>query len=801
MQDVRFALRTLRRSPGFAAVAVLVLALAIGGVSAIFSVVDGVLLKPLPYAEPEQLVRVFSVWPKFNDFPLSPADFLDYRARNRVFRSIALYARRDLDLVTADRPERLAGMAVSAGFFHLLGYEPVLGRAFGMEDETRGTNLPLILSHRAWTRFFGADGGVIGRGLTLSSRPFTVVGVMPAGMQHVGGSYHSLPHGDNVDFWIPLTLEAGRVPRGSHFLNAIARLKPGIPRAQAEREMNGIAAELEREYPRTNREGRIKLTPLKDDIAGHASRMLWVLLAAVALVLLIACANIANLLLARATGRSREVAIRAALGAGRRRILRQLLTENLVIASVGGALGLALGGWGMRAMVVFGAGTVPRLDAVAMDGRMLAFTATVTLATALLFGLAPAAAMLRTNLTAALKDGDRGATAGWARRRLRDGLAAGEIALAFVLLAGAGLLLRSFLALQHVPPGFRPDHLLTAKVALPGSRYPKGKDVAAFYDRLVLRLRALPGVETAGAGSDLPWSGYDENSSFDIVERPLPQELQPSARFHFVTPDYFRALGTPLVSGRYLTDRDTADSPPVLLVNAAFAHRFFPGEEAVGKLLDLWGKRVTIVGVVGDVKDTPQSLRAEPAYYWPLAIQQNSDLTLTLRTAEPAQLAGAVRREVAAIDPQLPVTEMRPMEEIAAEALAGSRFTLWLVGAFASVAMLMAAVGIYGVMAYAVTERVHEIGVRLALGATGGNVLAMILRQGLVLAGSGVAAGMAAGLLLTRALGTLLYGIRATDPATFAAAALVCAAAALAACYAPARRAVGVDPAIALRYE
>ncbi len=417
VHDIRFVLRTLRRSPGFAAVAVLMLAVAIGGNSAIFSVVNGVLLKPLPYQEPQRLVRVFGVWPKYDNFPMSPADFLDYRARNHVFSGIALYARRDLDLATRDRPERLAGMAVSAGFFRLLGYEPMLGAAFAIDDEKRQSVAPLILSYRAWRRFFGADRGMIGQPLTLSAKPFIVTAVMPPAMQHVGGDYHSLPHGDNVDFWIPLTLEAGRVPRGSHFLNAIARLNPGVAREQAESEMNVIAAQLEQQYPDTNRDGRIKLTLLQDDIVGNAGTMLWVLLGAVGFVLLIACGNIANLLLARATTRQREVAIRSALGAGRERILRQLLTESLVIAALGGALGMAFAIWGMDAIVALGAGKLTQ--AVGLDARMLAFTVVVTLATGLLFGFAPALTMVRSNLTESLKEGDRRAGSGRAQKAAR----------------------------------------------------------------------------------------------------------------------------------------------------------------------------------------------------------------------------------------------------------------------------------------------------------------------------------------------------------------------------------------------
>ena len=800
-QDFHYALRTLRKNPGFTAITVLILALAIGGNSAIFSVVDGILLKPLPYPQPDRLVRIFGVWPKWNDFPMSPADFLDFRARNQVFSKIALYFRQDLDLTIGDKPENLKAMAVSSGFFETLGFAPILGRTFQSGDELEGAGKSVILSYGFWQRRMGGDPNIIGRTLTLSGAPYQVLGVMPSGILHVGGDYHSLPHGENVELWWPMPLRPGKMPRGAHYLNAIARLLPGIMRDNAEAGMNVIAAQLARQYPDTNTGQHIRLVTLKEEIVGRARLTLMVLLGAVGCVLLIACVNVANLLLARATGRQREIALRCALGAARGRLVRQLLTESLVVAALGGMLGLALGAVGMKALVSLGAQKLPRLQAVQMDAGILVFTAAVALCTGLLFGLAPIAAAFKIDLNTALKEGSR-TTSGGIGQGLRGVLVSAEIAGALVLLAGAGLLMRSFLNLQRMDPGFHPDRVITMEIHLPHKRYTDEKAIARLFDNLVGRVQSLTTVQSAGLSTDVPWTGYDENSNFDIVGRPSPPHDGPMGRYHAVSPDYFRTIGTPLIGGRFLTPRDNADAPKVVLVNSALAQKYFPGEEAVGKRLDLWDAIRTIAGVVGDVKDTPGAKQAVPAYYFPLAEKPFQDVALAVRTSgDPASVVEAVRRAVAALDKDLPLTQIQTLDEIASSAVAGPRMTLLLVAVFAALAIMLAAVGIYGVMAYMVGQRVQEIGIRMALGAQRGDVLRMILAQGARLAIAGLIAGMAGAFALTRLLAKLLYGVTPTDPATFAAVACLGLAVALAACYIPARRAVAVDPTVALRYE
>ena len=800
-QDFRYALRTLRKNPGFTAITVLTLALAIGGNSAIFSVVSGVLFKPLPYPEPDRLVRIFGEWPRFSGFPMSPADFLDFRARNQVFSQIALYVRRDLDLTIGDRPESLKAMAVSSGFFETLGFRPLLGRTFQIADEQDGAGKSVILSHGFWQRRMGGDPTIVGRTMTFSGAPYVVIGIMPPGIQHVGGDYHSLPHGENVDLWWPMPLQPGHMPRGSHYLNAIARLRPGVARQTAESGLNVIAAQLAKDYPDSNTGQRIRLVSLKEEIVGRARLTLLVLLGAVGLVLLIACVNVANLLLARAIGRQREIALRSALGAARSRLVRQLLTESLVVAALGGVLGLGLGVIGMKTLISLGAEKLPRLQAVRIDAGVLAFTAAVAIGTGLLFGLAPILAAFKIDLNSALKEGGR-TTSGGLRQSLRAALVTAEIALALVLLAGAGLLMRSFLNLQRTDPGFHPDRVITMEIHLPRKPYAEEKRIARLFENLVARVESLNGVQAAGLSTDLPWTGYDENSNFTIEGRPSRPNEEPTARYHGVSPDYFLALGTPLISGRFFTPRDNAAAPMVLLVNSALAQQYFPGEDPVGKRLKLFNTTVTIVGVVGNVKDTPSARQSIPAFYFSLAQQQFMDVALAIRTAnDPAQVVEAVRREVAVLDKDLPLTQVQTLDEIASAAVAGPRLTLLLVAVFAALAIVLASVGIYGVMAYAISQRVQEIGIRMALGAGRRDVLRMILMQGARLALAGLVAGLAAALALTRLLASLLYGVSATDPATFASVGALGLVVALAACYIPARRAMAVDPSIALRHE
>lgn len=798
IQDLRFGLRLLRKNPGFTAVAVFTLALSIGANAAIFDVVNAVLLKPLPYKEPDRIVRVFESHPRRPTFPISPANFLDYRERTDAFDDFATFARRDLDLSVNGRPERLAGMGVSHGFFHLLGFEPELGRAFLPTDEIKGNENVAIISHALWERSFGKDASIIGAPVTLSGLSFTIVGVMGPGLQHVGGDYHSLPHGGGVDIWSPLTMDPK--VRTSHFLNAIARIKPGITREQAESRMNVIAVQLEEQYPE-DKDWRIRLVPLRDEIVGGAQTMLLILFGAAGFVLLIACVNIANLLLATATARQKEIAVRTALGAGRFRLIRQMLTESLLIAAVGGVAGLLVARWGIQALVALGP-QIPRMHMISLDWRTFAFALGASLLTGALFGLAPALQISKVNLNESLKEGGRGSAGGARHNRLRGLLVVAEVSLAFVLLIGAGLLMRTFFHLQKVDPGFNPDRVVTASIDLPGARYATGREAWGFYRELMGRLAALPEVQGAAATSDLPWTGYDENTSFGIEGRQFPAGEYPSAQYHFATPDYFRTLAIPLLAGRFFSDADNTDAPRVIVINKSMADRYWPDEDAVGRQVRMWGETRTIAGIVGDLKDSPGELRAKPGFFFPLAQQAQSGMVLVLRTqGDPMSMVAAMRSEIAAIDKDLPLSDVKTLEQVASSAVARTRFTMLLLSVFAGVALLLAAVGIYGVMSYSITQRTHEIGIRVALGAQRRDVIGLVARQGMSLALAGLGAGLTAALALTRVMSSLLFGVSATDPITFAGIAVLLIGVALGACFVPARRATKMDPMVALRHE
>jgi predicted permease len=805
IQDVRFGLRMLRKSPIFTAVAVLTLALGIGANTAIFSVINGVLLRPLPYQEPGQLVRIFGVWPTQPSFPNSPADFVDYRARNHVFDNFAVFVRQDLDFTAKERPLRLKGMGVSSEFFSVLGWHPLLGRDFSPAEETRGSNQVVILSHAVWQNVFNYDPGIVGKSLMFSGLPYTVVGVMPAGVEHVGGDYQSLPQGETVEVWSPFPLlPLRKSDRSSHFLNGVARLRPGVSVAQANQEMNILATELEHEYPDTNRDGRIKLVPLKEEIVGRARPMLLLLFGAAAFVLLIACVNVANLMLARSAARQPEIAVRSALGAGRLRLVRQLLTENLMIALAGGGLGLLFALWGMDALLALAPDKLPRLQSVHMDARVFVFALASAVLTGFLFGLVPALGPLGGPASEALKERAQGGSGGTGRGRVRGLLVVAETSLALMLLVGAGLLLRSFQALRTEAPGFRPDHVLTMSIDLPSSRYPEEQASQHFYQSLTEKVSALPGVAVTGLGSDIPWTSYDENSGFGIVGKPRSPDDHQEARYHFVTPDYFRAIGTPLIAGRFFTSSDTANSPHSILVNAAFARRYFSAENAVGKQLDLWGfHNVNIVGVVGDVKDTPNDLQAKPAFYWDdwQFLGQSRQVLVVRSSADPSSLVSAVRREVLALDKDLPLSDVRTLNDVTSMAVSGARFTLLLVGLFGGLALLLAAVGLYGVMSYAVTQRTQEIGIRMALGAQTRDVIRLVLERGMTLTLLGVAIGLAGAFALTRLMAGLLFGVTPTNALVFATVPVCLIVVALLACFLPARRATKVDPLVALRYE
>jgi putative ABC transport system permease protein len=805
LQDLRYACRTLVNNPAFTAVMVLTLALSIGANSAIFSVIDGVLLKPLPYRQPDRLFRVFVSNSNFPKFRVNPFDFLDYRARNKSFEILAGFTRSDVQLSGIDQSERLASLRVTAGFFHLLGLSPALGREFEVKDELPGNERQVILSNRLWQRRFHSDPNILGQKITLDAQPFIIIGVMPPGVEHVGNDHQTLAQGETVDAWRPFTFAGNPANRGSHFVDTIGRLKGDVTAGQATAEMNSLAAQLTREHPGAG-DWRVRLIPLFQEVIGKSQRLLLVLMGAVGFVLLIACANAANLLLARATSRSREIAVRAALGAGRLRLVRQMLTESILIALLGAAVGAVIAIGGVKVLVALLPADFPRAHTIHVDATVFAFTLAIALMTGILFGLAPALQTSRTELTQALREGGRSATGSGRQLHLRSVLVVAEVSLAFVLLIGAGLMLRSFINLLHTDPGFRPEHVLTASISLPRSQYKNSAEIAGFYDRLTKDLATLPGVRYASAGSDLPWTGYNENVGFYIEGRKAADDSL-HARFHGASPNYFLSLGIPLIKGRFFSDRDDAKAEQAIIINQVLARRYWPNEDALGKRITFndtpkEGDWLKVAGIVGDVKDTPASEGAEPGLWFPLLQQPFSPMSIVIRAnSDPELLINALREKVAQLDPALAVADIRQMDRIADAGMATPRFALFLVALFAFLALLLAAIGTYGVMSYSVGQRLHEFGVRIALGAKPSDVLGLVIIHGLRLALLGVVLGIVSALALGRVLQSLLYGISAGDPLTFAGVSIVAIAMASLACYLPARKATALDPMIALRSE
>jgi predicted permease len=806
-RDLRYSLRMLGANPAFTVVIVLTLALSIGANSAIFSVIDGVLLRPLPYPEPDRIVRVFFHSASFPKFPLNPFDFRDFRGLLKSFNSLAGFTRGDLQLSGSGQPERYNGFLVTAGYFKTLGLRPARGREFTTRDEIPGNSPSVILSDRLWRNRFASDPNIVGRKIMLDSQPYTVTGVMPSGTEHPGNEYHGLAHGETVDLWWPFTFQGDPNQRGSHFLEVIGRLKPGVTAPQAQAELNTLIAQIGREHPGALEGWQGMVIPLYQEIVGPSRRLLLVLLGAVGLVLLIACANAANLLLARATVRRREIAVRAALGAGRWRLIRQLLTESLLIASLGGALAMIISVAGVRALVALLPAGFPRAETIHVNAAVFGFTLLIALATGLLFGLAPALQAARTDLHDSLRDGGRGSTSSGRPLRLRSALLVGEVSLACILLIGAGLMLRSFVNLLRTDPGFRPEHLLTATLSLPDKTY-KPKESLVFWRRLAASLNTVAGIRTAGVGSDLPWTGWDDNAGgFTIEGKKPPAHEEFHARYHIADANYFRAVGIPLMRGRFFTAGDNMNGPFAVIINQSMARHYWPNEDAVGKRFTFddhpkekdW---MTIVGVVGDVKDKPASPEAQNAFWWP--IDQTpvfvNQMSIALRgSSDPALLVNDLREAVRQIDPSLAIAEVRPMDDIADANVSTPRFALFLVSLFAGLALTLAAIGIYGVISYSVSQRTHEFGLRMALGAKPGDVLRLVLRQGVKLALLGVVIGLAGALVLARVLWSLLYQVSAADPATFLLVSAIAIAVAALACYLPARRATGVEPSRALR--
>lgn len=796
-QDLRYGARTLLKQPGFTLVAVITLALGIGANAAIFSVVNTVLLRPLPYAEAERLMMIRETkLPQFPEFSVAPGNFLDWKKQNTVFERLVAYRGASFNLIGTGEPERLRGMQVSEGFMDMLGVQPQLGRDFLLEEDQPGRNQVVVLSHGLWQRRFGGDPKLLNQSITLSGQPYTIIGVMPAGFRF-GSS--------ETELWTPMAFTAQQAQQhGGHYISALGQLKPGVPLTQAQAELSTIAERLAQQYPESNTGWNVKLTPLLEFTVREIKPALLVLLGAVAFVLLIACANVANLLLARAAARQKEIAIRTSLGAGRGRIVRQLLTESVLLALAGGGLGLALAAWGTDVLLKLAPPDLPRVSDVALDWRVVAFTLALTLLTGVLFGLVPALQASKPNLNETLKDAGRGSTEGGRRQLIRSSLVVLEVASALVLLVGAGLLIKSFLRLQQVDPGFNPKNTLTASVALPQKKYPEEKQQAAFYQQLLEKISALPGVQAAATAVVVPLSGNDYVLGFEIEGRPKV-ENQPSTNYYAVSADYFKAMGIPLLRGRVFTDRDTADTTRVAVINESMAQKFFPHEDPLGKRIHVTNGPTTyreIVGIVGDVKEYGLDRATPLQTYEPFLQKPNSSMFLIVRAAgDPANLSGAIRREVLSLDKEQPVASLRTLEQLIATTIAQQQFSMTLLGVFAAVALLLSAIGIYGVLSYAVTQRTNEIGIRMALGADQGAVLKLVVGQGMLLTLTGIGAGLVAALALTRVLATLLFGVSATDPLTFGAIALLLMLAALLACWIPARRAMKIDPLVALRYE
>ena len=807
-QDIQFGFRTLLKSRGLAAIAIFALALGIGANTAIFSVVNTVLLRALPYPQPDQLVWFWESQPNLEQAPFSAADFLDYQAQNESFQQVTTIRRLSFNLTGQGSAERVHGMVATPNIFSLLGVHPILGRDFVPEEGVFGAPRRALLTYGFWQSHFAGDLRVIGRPITLDNQPVEIIGVLPAGFRYGGTDVLLWVNPVNVVPEVFSTFPDWerniRNNRETHYLSIVGRLKPGVVLSQAQSDINTIVARLHQQYPVTTGHN-VRLIPLRELSAGPVRQTLVILLGVVGVVLLIACANVANLLLSRAVARRREIAIRTALGAGRLRIVRQLLTESMLLSLVGGAFGLALA-WGLvRLLVAASPGQLPRVQEITLDLRVLLFTLGVSLLTGLLFGLAPALAATRHSLGHFLKEAGRGGAEGLAHNRLRGVLVVTEVAFSLVLLVCAGLLGRSFVRMLEVNPGFRPDHMVTMWMNFTSASYAPNGRSTQFLEQLLSRAAALPGVEGVAISNDLPLEGDDTTTGLSNAEgrAPYPRGQQPLTGIHAVNPGYFAAMGIPLLRGREFSAADNANSVPVVVINQKLAETVWPGQDPLGKHFNLLGfKQSEVVGVVGNVLHNGLGETVSLESY--LVFPQNpwSYVGLAVRThGDSGTVYSAVRSLVSQIDPELPVHDMRPMEQVVAETMASRRLTLWLMGAFAALTLVLASVGIYGVMSYAVTERVHEIGVRMALGAQRRDVLRLVVGHGMRHTVIGLLLGGVAAFFAAHTMTTLLFGIRPGDPLTYIGIAVVLALAALAACYIPARRATAVDPMVALRYE
>jgi putative ABC transport system permease protein len=809
VQDVKYGMRMLLKSPGVSIVATIALALGIGANTAIFSVVNAVLLRPLPFPNSEALMSIFE---KDQTRGLvrgsySYPNFFDLRDQNHVFEHVAAYHDSDFIMTGHGEPVRISGGVVTSDLFSVLGTAPLLGRTFlPNEDKPTETGRVVVVSQRLFASRFNSDAGVLNQQITLDGKQYTIVGVMPHGFEFP-------VQNEPLDLWTTIADDAaGDSPvtsqRGAHFLRVIGRLKPGLTESQAQAEADTIAARLEQQYPDTNNHKGIRVESALKALVGDIRPALLILLGAVACVLLIACANVANLLLARAMTRHKEMAVRSALGASRMRVVRQLLTESVLLSLAGGLLGLVLAVWWSDLLIALGKDDIPRAIQVGLDWRVLGFTLGVSVLTGLVFGLVPALHLSKTQLIESLKEG-RGAGAGARKNRMRGVLVVAELAIAVVLLVGAGLLIQSLWRLQHVNPGLQPENILTFNLSLPDVRYPSEKQVR-FYRDLLARIRALPGVQSASVVTPLPLSGDRMGISFQIEGRPVARKDEPSADVFIAETNYFRSMGIPIIKGRDFEDRDQHASTPVVIITEQFARQYFPGEDPVGKRIhpgiSTWDNDDStmreIIGVVGDIRNRALNTEPKPAYYMPESQVPFTQLTAVVKsTNDPGLLTGTLTREVRAMDPELPVFSVKTMEEYISSSVAAPRFNTTLLSIFAAVALVLTIIGLYGVMSYSVAQRTNEIGIRMALGAQTRDVLGLIVKDGMKLVLLGLVLGISGALALTRLLSTLLFGVTTRDPVTFVAIAGLLSFVAILACYIPAWRATRVDPLEALRCE
>jgi putative ABC transport system permease protein len=819
IQDLRFGIRLLLRNPGFSAVAILALALGIGANTAIFSVVDAVLFRPLPFERPEGLVAVWERdLKKGGDHDsVMAANYLDWKSRGQLFEAMSAHTGGSVNLTGLAEPERIRAARVSADIFTLLGIRPIVGRVLFPDEDQPGHQRVVVISGRLWKSHFGNDPEVVGRSITLNNQDYQIVGVMPADF--------SLPLNEEAQIWTPLVFTPEELTlRNSHYLNVLGRLKPGISMEQANVEMSEIAAQLQQEYPKTNEGTGAAVFSLHSEVVGDVRTPLLIFFGAVAFILLIACANVANLMLARAAARQREIAVRIALGASRWRLVRQMLAESVVLALVGGAAGLLLALWGIESLSATAQQmSAPRARSIGLDARVLLFTLGASVLTGLIFGSLPALQTSKPDLNDALKEGGR-SSGNLRRNRTRNLLVVAETALAFVLLAGAGLLINSFIKLRAVDPGLKPDNVLTMSITLPRQKYTQPEQVIAFHRQLLERVAAVPGVEHSGTVTALPYGG-STNSFGYTIDSPVSGDQAVSIISQQASADFFRAIGIPIVTGRHFNEGDVDGAPPVVIVSDSFAKRYWPDEDPLGRRIK-WGNKefgspwMTVVGVAGDVRQRGLDTAPRPTLYVPdlqlgepiktrvgvtlreLMAADARSIELVARSAPGvAGLASAVREAVWAVDPNQPVTRVRMMDQVLADTMVVQRFSTSLLGVFAMIALVLAAAGIYGVISYSVSQRTHEIGIRMALGAEQRDILKLVVGQGMMPALIGLSIGVAGAIGLTRFMSSLVFNVSVTDPITFGVIGFLLLLVAVTACYLPARRAASVDPMNALKYE